>query len=42
VTLIVDEGSYEVTGYRFPLLALLLVVVRHRTWHAIQGHGWVD
>jgi len=40
--LIVEAGSYEVTGYRFPLPRLLWLVLKHRAWHWLQGEGWND
>jgi len=38
----VPAGSYEVTGYRYPLLMLMLEVFKHRTWHWFRGDGWTD
>ncbi len=42
VVLKVPTGSYEVTDRRFPLLALLLEVLKHRTWHFLRGEGFRD
>lgn len=42
VTLQCEAGLYEVTGSRFPLARLILLVVKHRTWHLLRGEGWVD
>lgn len=42
VKLVVDEGIYEVTGYRFPLVQLLWLVCKHRSWHWWRGEGWGD
>ena len=36
--LIVPEGEYEADT----LLGLVWEVLKHRTWHLFQGHGWVD
>ena len=40
--LLVESGSYEVTGARFPLLRLLWEVLKHRAWHWSRGDGWRD
>ena len=40
--LIVDDGHYDVTGSRWPLLRLLWVVTKHRAWHWWRGEGWRD
>ena len=40
--LIVEAGSYEVTGSRYPLLRLVLEVVKHRAWHWLSGQGFRD
>jgi len=40
--LVVPEGTYEVTGYRFPLVRLILLVLSHRAWHWWRGEGWSD
>lgn len=40
--LIVEAGSYEVAGSRYPLLRLLAEVVKHRTWHWLRGDGFRD
>jgi hypothetical protein len=42
VRLTVEAGSYEVTGYRFPLVRLIWEVVKHRSWHWFRGEGWRD
>jgi len=36
--LIVSAGYYESNN----LLFLLVDVIKHRTWHLINGDGWVD
>jgi len=40
--LVVPSGTYEVTGYRYPLLWLVVEVVKHRTWHWLRGEGFHD
>lgn len=42
VVLKVPEGSYEVEGYRFPLIVLALEVLKHRAWHLLRGEGFRD
>ena len=42
LTLQCESGSYEVTGSRFPFARLVLLVLRHRTWHLLRGEGWSD
>ena len=42
VVLQLDAGTYEVTGSRFPLLRLALLVLKNRTWHLVRGEGWTD
>lgn len=38
----VPEGTYEVTGSRYPLLRLVVEVMKHRTWHFLRGEGFRD
>jgi hypothetical protein len=40
--LYVPDGSYEITGYRYPLLRLAVEVLKHRTWHWLRGEGFRD
>jgi hypothetical protein len=42
VVLHIGEGSYEVTGSRYPLLRLAVEVLKHRTWHWMRGEGFRD
>ena len=42
VILQVSTGTYEVTGSKYPLVRLVVEVLRHRTWHLLQGHGFRD
>jgi hypothetical protein len=42
VVLQCEAGTYEVTGSRFPMLRLALLMLRHRSWHLMRGEGWVD
>jgi len=36
--LITRDGSYEAPNLR----SLLILVLRHRTWHWWRGEGWRD
>lgn len=38
----VPAGTYEVEGSRYPLLRLVVEVVKHRTWHWVRGEGFRD
>ena len=42
VRLEVPAGSYEITGYRFPLVRLVFEVLKHRTIHWLSGEGFDD
>ena len=33
-----EAGTYEAPT----LMGILWLVIKHRTWHLLQGHGWVD
>ena len=42
VVLQVSAGTYEVSGSRFPLVRLVVEVLRHRAWHWLRGQGFRD
>ena len=38
----VPAGSYEIEGSRYPLLRLVVEVLKHRSRHWIRGKGFRD
>jgi len=38
----VPGGTYEIEGSRYPLLRLVVEVVKHRAWHWLKGDGFRD